>query len=35
MDATTVRIVCGVMAIVLIALITMRRRQKATQELED
>ena len=31
MDAVSVRVICGVLAVVLIALIVMRRRQRAQQ----
>jgi MYXO-CTERM domain-containing protein len=31
MDPTTIRVICGVLAIVLLALIVMRRRQRAQQ----
>ncbi len=31
MEPTTVRIICGVLAVVLLALIIMRRRQRAQQ----
>jgi hypothetical protein len=32
MDASTVRIICGVIAVALLALIVMRRRSRAQQE---
>ena len=31
MDPTTVRFICGILAVVLIAIIIMRRRQRAQQ----
>jgi hypothetical protein len=31
MDPLTIRIICGVLAIVLLALVVMRRRQRAQQ----
>lgn len=32
MDASTVRIICGLIAVALLALIVMRRRSRAQQE---